>query len=101
MRCCGARIGEALGAAKSDFVQRDDGARVWQLRWQAADDGHSQVAVKHRPAGEGRDIPVPDYIWNMIQALPDGPVCPGATGRTRYLSYVTAAERLAAVAKAP
>jgi integrase len=99
MRCCGARIGEALGAAKADFVEREDGARVWELRWQAADDGHSQVAIKHRPAGEGRDIPVPDYVWNMIQALPAGPVCPGATRRTRYMSYVTAAERLAAVAE--
>lgn len=100
MRCCGARIGEALGAHKADFTQRDDGSRVWQLRWQAADDGKALVALKHRPAGEGRDIPVPDFIWNIIQALPDGPVCPGATSRTRYLSYVTAAGRLAAIAEA-
>jgi integrase len=33
-------------------------------------------------------------------ALPAGPVCPGATGRTRYMSYVTAAGRLSAVAEA-
>jgi integrase len=99
MRACGARIGEALGASKADFTERDDGSKVWQLRWQAADDGHSLVALKHRPAGEGRDIPVPDYVWNLIQALPDGPVCPGATGRTRYMSYVTAAERMVAVAR--
>ena len=98
MRACGARIGEALGAAKSDFIETDDGSKVWQLRWQAADDGRSLVALKHRPAGEGRDIPVPDYVWNMIQALLDGPVCPGATRRTRYMSYVTATSRLAAVA---
>ena len=100
MRCCGARIGEALGAGKSDFTQRDDGSRVWQLRWQAADDGKSLVALKHRPAGEGRDIPVPDFIWHMIAALPDGPICPGATRRTRYMSYVTATDRLSAVAEA-
>jgi integrase len=36
----------------------------------------------------------------MIQAVPAGPLCPGATRRTRYMSYVTAAERLAAVAEA-
>jgi integrase len=100
MRCCGARIGEALGAGKANFTQRDDGSRVWQLRWQAADDGKSLVALKYRPAGEGRDIPVPDFIWHMIQALPDGPICPGATRRTRYMSYVTATGRLAAVAEA-
>jgi integrase len=98
MRCCGARIGEALGAAKSDFTQRDDGSKVWHLRWQAADDGKSLVALKHRPAGEGRDIPVPDFIWNMIAALPDGPVCPGP--QTRYMSYVTASSRLSVIAGA-
>jgi integrase len=98
MRCCGARIGEALGAEKADFKERDDGSRVWELRWQAADDGRSLVALKHRPAGEGRDIPVPDLIWNMVQALPDGPLCPGATRCTRYLSYVTATSRMAAIA---
>ncbi len=98
MRCCGARIGKALGAAKSDFTEREDGSKVWELRWQAADEGQSLVALKHRPAGEGRDIPVPEYLWNMIQALPDGPVCPGATRRTRYLSYVIATSRLTAVA---
>jgi hypothetical protein len=98
MRCCGARIGEALGAGKAGFTGAGDGSKVWQLRWQAADDGKSLAALKHRPAGEGRDIPVPEYAWNMIQALPDGPLCPGATRRTRYLSYVTATGRLAAVA---
>ncbi len=33
----------------------------------------------------------------MIQALPDGPLCPGATRATRYLSYVTATDRMAAI----
>jgi integrase len=96
MRCCGARIGEALGAGTADFTEREDGTRVWQLRWQAADDGKSLVPLKHRPAGEGRDIPVPDFIWNMVKALPAGPVCPGP--RTRYLRYDTAAARLKALA---
>jgi hypothetical protein len=97
MRCCGARIGEALGAEKSDFTESDDGTYVWQLRWQAADDGKSLTALKHRPAGEGRDIPVPAFIWDMVQALPDGPVCPGR--KTRYLAYQTAAGRLQSIAR--
>jgi site-specific recombinase XerD len=33
----------------------------------------------------------------MIQALPDGPVCPGA--KTRYMCYETAARRLQAIAR--
>jgi integrase len=99
MRCCGARIGEALGAETADFTELDDGSRVWMLRWQAHDDGKSLVALKHRPGGEGRDIPVPDFVWNMVKALPEGPVCPGVRGKGRYLRYQTATVRLYAVAE--
>lgn len=49
---------------------------MWELRWQAHDDGRKRVALKHRAAGEGRDIPVPDMVWDMIASLPDGPLCP-------------------------
>jgi hypothetical protein len=57
MRCCGARIGEALGAEKADFTEREDGSKVWQLRWQAADDGKSRVVLKHRPQGKAGTSP--------------------------------------------
>jgi hypothetical protein len=98
MRCTGARIGEALGAEKADFEEAEDGTYVWHLRWQASDDGRELVAIKHRPAGHGRDVPILAMVWEMIQALPDGPVCPGAT-KTRYMCYETAARRLQAIAR--
>jgi integrase len=34
-------------------------------------------------------VPVPDFVWNMVQAMPDGPLCPGPNG-TPYLPYFTA-----------
>jgi integrase len=49
--------------------------------------------LKHRKAGEFRDIPVPDMVWDMVAKLPDGPLlCPGPSG-TPYLPYSTARNR--------
>jgi integrase len=39
-----------------------------------------------------RDVPVPDMIWDMVQQLPDGPLCPGPNG-TPYMPYSTASNR--------
>jgi hypothetical protein len=33
--------------------------------------------LQHRKAGDFRDVPVPDMIWDMVAELPDGPLCPG------------------------
>ncbi len=30
------------------------------------------MPLKHRKAGEYRDMPVPAYLWAMVQGLPDG-----------------------------
>ena len=90
-RTMGLRIGEALGAEKADFKVRPDGRRYLRLRWQASDDGRARVPLKHRQAGQGRDIPVPDWVWDKVQAMPDGSLCPGPS--TRYLAYNTAWDR--------
>ncbi|SRR5260370_3271420 len=91
-RTMGLRIGEALGVEKSDFkVRPSDGRRYLKLRWQASDDGRVRVPLKHRQAGQGRDVPVPDFVWDMVKDMPDGPLCPGI--RTRYLPYNTAWDR--------
>jgi Phage integrase family len=50
---------------------------------------------KHRKAGQFRDIPVPDMIWDMVQAMPDGPLCPGI--RTAYMPYSTAEHRFSKI----
>ena len=98
-RTMGLRIREALGAEKRDFRTRKDGSHYLRLRSQATRDGKGRAPLKHRKEGQGRDIPVPDFIWNMVAAMPDGPLCPGPQG-TPYLPYYTAADRFAALTTA-
>ena len=85
-RTMGLRIREALGVRKADFRQRPDGARYLHLCWQASDNGRELEPLKHRKAGEFRDIPVPDMVWDMVAELPDGPLCPGPSGTPRWSS---------------
>jgi hypothetical protein len=92
-RTMGLRIREALGVRKSDFKTRSDGSRYLHLCWQASRDGRTLEPLKDRKAGEFRDVPVPDMVWDMAQALPDGPLCPGIS--TPYMPYATAAGRFA------
>jgi integrase len=74
MRGCGLRIEEALAVAKEDFIE--DGA-VLRVAWQASRDGKRREPLKHRKAGEYRDVPVPSWLWEMVKDLPDGPLIPG------------------------
>ncbi len=94
-RTMGLRIREALGVEKADFKEKRNGERYLKLRSQASRDGRSRVPLKHRKEGQGRNVPVPDYVWDMVQALPDGPLCPGPT--TRYMKYNTAWDRFRAI----
>jgi integrase len=76
-RCMGLRIREALGVEKKDFTH--DG-KILRLRWQSGRDGKTRVPLKHRAAKQGRDIPVPAFIWNMVKDMPDGPLMPAPVG---------------------
>ncbi len=93
-RTMGLRIREALGVRKADFMTRADGTRYLHLCWQASPDGMELEPLKHRKAGEYRDVPVPDMVWDMVADLPDGPLCPGPKG-TPYMPYNTAYSRFA------
>jgi integrase len=95
-RTMGLRIREALGVRKSDFRERADGSHYLHLSWQASMDGRKLEPLKHRKAGDFRDIPVPGMVWTMVQALPDGPLCPGLS--TPYLPYSTAGNRFGQIA---
>lgn len=96
MRGCGLRIREALAVHREDF--REAGA-VLRVSGQAAEDGSRKVPLKHRKAGEYRDVPVPAYLWTKVQNLPPGPVLPGTGGRP-YQTYDTVAKRFKARATA-
>ena len=98
MRGCGLRVCEAHAVAREDFRE---GGTMLRVSGQASLDGRRKVPLKHRHAGEYRDVPVPDYLWAMVDALPDGPVCRGAqpgasypTYNHTYKSFVKAAKRI-------
>jgi integrase len=69
MRGCGLRIQEALAVKKADFR---DGGRTLRVYEQAKRNGVGTMPLKHRKAGQYRDIPVPGYLWLMVRDLPDG-----------------------------
>jgi integrase len=69
MRGCGLRIEEALAVQKSCFREGGTVLRVFE---QASRDGTKTQPLKHRKAGEYRDVPVPAYLWAMVEDLPDG-----------------------------
>jgi hypothetical protein len=94
-RTAGLRIREALAVRKADFKVRAGETRYLHLCWQASGDGRTLEPLKHRQAGEFRDVPVPDMIWDMVQTMPDGPLCPGRA--TAYLPYPAAQRRFAAI----
>jgi len=91
-RTMGLRIREALSVRKADFRTRTDGTRYLHLCWQASENGQELEPLKHRKAGDFRDVPVPDMVWDMVAELPDGPLCPGPNG-TPYMPYNTVVNR--------
>ena len=73
MRACGLRINEALSVERRDF--RENGTML-RVIGQASLDGTRKVPLKHRRAGEFRDVPVPGYLWEMVRDLPARPAVP-------------------------
>jgi integrase len=94
MRGCGLRIEEALAVSRENFIE--DGTFL-RVAWQASGDGKRREPLKHRKAGEYRDVPVPSWLWEMVRDMPDGPLIPG-NGKlfqrygTVYFRFMRAAE---------
>lgn len=78
MRGCGLRIEEALAVRASCFRE---GGRVLRVSEQATKDGRGTRPLKHRKAGEYRDIPVPAYVRAAVAGLPDGYLFADGDGR--------------------
>lgn len=90
MRGCGLRVSEALAVNMRNF--RDSG-RTLRLREQTETDGSGLRPLKHRKAGDFRDVPVPAWLWAKVQAhlaefgTPiDGYLFKGS-GRLPYVGY--------------
>ena len=94
MRGCGLRIEEALAVCKEDFIES---GTVLRVALQASGDGRKRVPLKHRKAGEHRDVPVPSWLCEMVRDMPEGPLIPG-NGKlfqrygTIYFRFMRAAE---------
>jgi len=94
MRGCGLRIEEALAVCKEDFIAS---GTVLRVALQASGDGRKRVPLKHRKAGEYRDVPVPSWLCEMVRDMPEGPLIPG-NGKlfqrygTIYFRFMRAAE---------
>lgn len=98
MRGCGLRIEEAFAVQKSCFR---DGGKVLRVYEQASRDGTKMQPLKHRKAGEYRDIPVPAYLWNMVKNLPVGHLNRVDGKLPTYSSYRHVFNRLASEAGIP
>ena len=92
MRGCGLRMREAIGTHKEDFR---DGGKMLRLTGQSSRDGREKLPLKHRKAGEYRDVPVPTWLWGEVKDLPDGPLCPGNDGKL-YQHYATVERQIKA-----
>jgi hypothetical protein len=84
MRACGLRVREALAVHREDF--RENGT-VLRCSGKASVLGDRKVALKHRRVGQYRDIPVPAYLWQLVQGMPKGPVIRPAPGANTYFGY--------------
>lgn len=97
MRGAGLRIREALAVHKSDF--RENGT-ILRVSGQADLDGSRKVPLKHRRAGDHRDVPVPSWLWDLVKDAPDGPLChrggdnPYWPYRAVYNAFVAARDAL-------
>jgi integrase len=98
MRGCGLRIEESFAVQKSCFR---DGGTVLRVSEQASRDGRKTMPLKHRKAGEYRDIPVPAYLWDMVKDLPDGYLFIVGGKLPVYSSYRPSFNRLARKAGIP
>ena len=65
MRGCGLRISEALAVRYDGF--RDKSGRTLRVTEQVTTTGSGTAPLKHRHAGEYRDIPVPTWVWAKVQ----------------------------------
>ncbi|WP_300613311.1 site-specific integrase [Trebonia sp.] len=94
-RTMGLRICEALGVEKADFINN---GMTLRLKAQASRDGKMRVPLKKRQKGQFRDVPVPEFIWDMVKGMPDGPLMPGIS--TKYMPYPTIQDRFGRACKA-
>jgi integrase len=95
MRGCGLRIEESLAVEKADFKEN---GTILRVMYQASRDGRKKLPLKHRKQGQYRDVPVPSWLWEMVNDMPDGPLSRGHQGKT-HERYSTVRRKFMRAAK--
>ena len=85
---------QALAVHREDFLS----PRTLRITGQASRDGRKKLPLKHRKAGEYRDVPVPAWLWVKVRDIPEGPLFAGKDDRA-YKSYETVRKAFKSAAK--
>lgn len=68
--CGGMRISEVRGLKYSDIYEEDGSRYVRVRRARVCINGHDVVENRNKTEQSTRDVPIPDYIYNLIQQIP-------------------------------
>ena len=68
--CGGMRISEVRGLKYSDIYEEDGSRYIHVRRARVCINGHDVVENRNKTEQSTRDIPIPDYIYNLIQQIP-------------------------------
>ncbi len=68
--CGGMRISEVRGLQFGDIYEDDNGRYIKVRRARVCINGHDVVEERNKTEQSTRDVPIPDYIYNLIQQVP-------------------------------
>lgn len=68
--CGGMRISEVRGLKYSDIYEENGSRYVRVRRARVCINGHDVVENRNKTEQSTRDVPIPDYIYNLIQQIP-------------------------------
>ena len=68
--CGGMRISEVRGLQFGDIYEDDNGRYIKVRRTRVCINGHDTIQNRNKTELSTRDVPIPDYIYNLIQQVP-------------------------------
>lgn len=68
--CGGMRISEVRGLQFGDIYEDENGRYIKVRRARVCINGHDVVENRNKTEQSTRDVPIPDYIYNLIQQIP-------------------------------
>lgn len=68
--CGGMRISEVRGLQFGDIYEDENGRYIKVRRTRVCINGHDTIQNRNKTELSTRDVPIPDYIYNLIQQIP-------------------------------